>query len=211
MNYKDEFVKWLNNNISIVSVTVDNYSQNKILSNLDKLSTYFKKDIFSINDVSEIEYMDAYLFNNDSKTSSEIGISLPLYKQFLISTYKEDIDIGNTNDTKAIHKYLCTWPIIYVIVDKDDKYVTQIVKNNDHNELCYLLYTHRSKIKPELLKENKVLEIKSNLFFFEIDNDENSNAYSIVVNPNFNNDEVFIYMDELLFYYDPVFCSNEFN
>lgn len=211
MNYKDEFVKWLNNNISIVSVTVDNYSQNKILSNVDKLSTYFKKDIFSINDVSEIEYMDTYLFNNDNKTSSEIGISLPLYKQFLISTYKEDIDIGNTNDTKAIHKYLCTWPTVYIIVDKDDKYVTQIVKNNDHNELCYLLYTHRSKIKPELLKENKVLEIKSNLFFFEIDNDDDNHASAIVVNPNFSNDEAFISIDELLFYYVPVLCSSEFN
>lgn len=199
----------------------------KLLEQLsNKMINRINKGIFDINNYKEAKlFVDLYYYENKKyvngrKSQCIYSELLNLFLKFEYTTYEkknnnlnniiysfnhEDIDISRIYlYSDLIYSELCKWPYVYTIVDKNNNYVNITIKKN-YNILCIPMYTDRKYIDSKYLSNDyKIKKEKFNLFLKKID-DKLDKIYpaSIVIDPNYENDKVFIDVEELFWYYYP--------
>ena len=198
--YIDDFIKLydeISNMLGINIMDIDNYKASK-------------------------DAMDLLCKNENNLDSKIYNLYLEMMNYFLkfeFTTYEKKYDINeniinykyNNDDisniymfSELIYRELCKWPYMYSIVDNKNKYINVIINNGEYNMTCIPLYSNKDLIDNKLLKDdNKIKKVKLNLFLEKFDKDKNNHAVSVVLNPNFENDKVFINKEDAFWYYFP--------
>lgn len=213
---KVEFYKYNYLSLDDIINNINDLSNKLNKLNLIKINILDNKDYKVAKNIINILCNNKKLFN---KKKYDLYLELlNYYLKFILTTYvkKKDLEniINNYNTikydisnislfTNQIYEELSKWPYVYTIIDENNNYISVNVKKDNYSILCIPIYSNKMLIKSELIKENyKIKKVKLNLLIQNVDNDENSHAVAIAINPKFDNkDKVFIDIDESFWYY----------
>ena len=191
----EDFIKGLKDISNILNVNIlDNKDYNEAKNIMNAF--YDNKKLFKEYDLY-LEFLNYYLKYILTTYTEKKDIGGYIY------SYNNSIDISDINIfSDTIFNELCKWPYMY-IVKKDDKIVTRLINNDNHDMYCIPMYSNKDVINDEYLSDEYTIEkVKFNLFVKNIEYDEDNNATVIALNPKFDNhDKVFIELGEDSYWY----------